>query len=124
MDLDVVATNIRRAQAFLHRVRRFAPADWAQVPMPDVHQDPYASTIVAVQDAIRLTGKGPAERLQDFARDADSQVGAMGLTEDQATLSQYAVRALLVGNLPNIEMVFATLYGPFEQVIPFGSLRG
>jgi hypothetical protein len=116
-----IALQIGEALRFLNRLVALAPSERAAIRIPE---DPvaYAETarqVVAGVEQGYQVNAGAAE----FAEQVDRQLDALGITGNLFDLARLAVRAILVRPLPRLRASALMVYAPFENAIPYASLR-
>jgi hypothetical protein len=116
--------KIEAATRFLDRIAKLAPAERERISTESFGSGAHTSAMLQTADEITaLKNRDKSGRMSAFLVDLERRVESMGLSAEVGGLVKGAAKAILVHDLPGLDRSTKQLYTPFEQVVPFTTIR-
>ena len=127
MSPDIVHRQIELATFFVRRVLGLQAQLRAAIAIPSYQDEYYVQATLQVrlllQRASHDSANSPAaaaKTLTEFIARAEQAIEKSGLPSELAAISAEAVRAILIWPLAEAQPWAASVYEPFERIIPYG----
>ena len=123
MSPDIVHRQIELATLFVRRVLGLQPQIRAAIAIPSYQDEYYVQATLQVRLLLQRAShesENAAKRLPDFVTRAEQAIEKSGLPGELASIAGEAVRAILIWPLAEAQPWAASVYQPFESIIPYG----
>jgi hypothetical protein len=127
MSPDIVHRQIELATLFVRRLLGLQPHVRAVIPIPSYQDEYYVQATLQVRLLLQRASResasatsAPAQRLPDFVARAEQAIEKSGLPGELGSIAAEAVRAILIWPLAEAQPWAASVYQPFESIIPYG----
>ena len=122
--VEGLENSMHAASRFLDRIEALDADARARIPTDAFGTAKHTGALMGTADEITmLKRKDVQDRVGQFLVPAELRVENMQLSPQLESLVKAAVRAIVVSPLPDRAAATKQLYGPFEGVIPFESLK-